>query len=32
MINGTLEGDIYSIGMIMYEMFERKIPFDGLNV
>jgi serine/threonine protein kinase len=32
MLNGTKEGDVYSIGMIMYEMFEKKVPFEGLDI
>ncbi|CAD8077247.1 unnamed protein product [Paramecium sonneborni] len=31
-ISGSQEGDIYSVGMIMYEMFEKKVPFEGLQL
>lgn len=31
-VNGTSEGDVYSVGMIMYEMFEKKVPFEGLKI
>ncbi|CAD8159733.1 unnamed protein product [Paramecium pentaurelia] len=31
-VSGSQEGDIYSVGMIMYEMFEKKIPFEGLQL
>ncbi|CAD8077968.1 unnamed protein product [Paramecium sonneborni] len=31
-VSGSQEGDIYSVGMIMYEMFEKKVPFEGLQL
>jgi serine/threonine protein kinase len=30
--NPTTEGDVYSLGMVLYEMFNEKIPFKVVKI